>query len=79
MDDVPVGVPTALDALLDGCVSLSTVATFREAIRLIRSDEWPRAYVRLRRLLDPSARDPAPLARAKLVTLEQEWLRRASG
>jgi hypothetical protein len=79
VDDVPVGLPTALDARLDDYVSLPTVAAFREAIGLIRSDEWPRTYVRLRRLLDPGARDPAPLARAKLVTLEQEWLRRASG
>ena len=68
-----------LDALLAECAATPSMALFRGALGRIRPADWPRAYVRLRRMLDPNARDAAPLARAKLMTLEEEWLSRAGG
>lgn len=74
---MPASLGTRLDAVIERCVEAPSSALFRHEIERVAPSDWPRVYVRLRRLLGPKDRSDVPLAGVKLGTLEEEWLRRA--
>jgi hypothetical protein len=79
LDDATADLGPRLESVVRRCLEVPSSAHFRHEIERVAPSDWPRLYVRLRRLLGPQERSDVPLAGVKLVALEEEWLRRADG